>query len=156
MGAEVHRPALQGHDQSGAVFDDLEGDLVQQGGLAPVILEAFQDDVFLSGTGDELEGAGAHGGGILLLVAGGQDGHGEVGQEFDVGLHQGDDHGAVVRGLHRGDGIKAVDDGGARVQTGGPGDGPDHVLGGDGVAVMEFHALPQGEGELVAFVVDGV
>ena len=79
VGEEVHRPALEAHEDAVGVFDDLEGDFIQVGGLAPVVLKALQDDGVLGGSGDKPEGPRAHGGGVLLAVVPGQNGQGQAG-----------------------------------------------------------------------------
>ena len=74
MGEEVHGPALEAHENAVRVFDNFIGNLIQIGFLTPVVLEALQDDVVLSGPGDELEGPRPHGGGVLPVVLRREDG----------------------------------------------------------------------------------
>ena len=149
MDDHIQRAALQAHDQRVGVGDDLEGDLVQIGGGTPVVVELLRHQRLLGRVGDELEGAGADGvlgdGGAGAL---GDDGGGHGEDELQTGLLQSDgDGGAVLRGghgLHIGEGgherRALVLGAGAALQR------VDHVSGRDGLAVVELHALPQGEG----------
>ena len=142
----VHRAGAQGGHEGVGVLIDLEGDLVQVGLLAPVVGELLHDQVLLHGAGDELEGAGAHGGGGLVGVVRRDDiHHAHIGQEVGVGFLQGDGHGVAVRRniFHR---RKRLGQGSVYRGLGAGFEGIDHIIGGDGCAVVEQHALPQGEG----------
>ena len=74
VGKEVHRPALETHENAVRIFNDLEGDLVQIRRLSPILLKALQDDIVLCGPGDIPKRPGAHRGGVLPVVVRREDG----------------------------------------------------------------------------------
>ena len=45
MGEQVHRSALETHEDAVRVFDDFKGNLIQVGGFAPIAVEALQDKI---------------------------------------------------------------------------------------------------------------
>ena len=156
MSAQVNGAALEAQHQAVGILDDLKGHLVQLGGGAPVLVKLLQHNAVLRSAGDELEGAGAHGGGVLLVVIGGQDGGGEVSQELVVRRFQGDGHGLVIHLFHRLNGLEGGNQRLAVGVIGAPLNGIDHVVRGHGFAVMELHALTQGEGVGFLVVREGV
>ena len=146
LSGQVDGAALQAHDHAVHALDDLKGDLVQIGRGAPVLVELLQHHVVLRGAGHKLVGAGADGEGAHVGVVGGDDGGSHVGQELVARLLQSDHHSAVVGG---GDGVDDAQRGHQRLAlalVGAALQRVDDVVDGHSVAVMEFHALTQGEG----------
>ena len=86
MGKYIHSAALEAEKDAVGILNDLIGDLGQVGLLAPVIIKPLQHHGLLSRPGNELEGAGAHGGGILLRVVLGQHSGGQVRSKLIIGL----------------------------------------------------------------------
>ena len=100
MDDHIQGAAVEAHDHGIHIGDDLEGDLLQLGGSAPVVGVSLHDHGILGGIGNEPEGAGAHGGGGLGLAgACGDDGGGHGIEKLQAGLRQTDDDPALlVRG----------------------------------------------------------
>ena len=147
MGAQVDGAALEAHHQAVRVLHDLQGDLVQLGGGAPVAVELLQHHGILGGTGDKLEGAGAHGVGVLLVVIRGQDSGGHVGNELIAGFGNGDGNGLVIRRLNGLNNRKRLHLDNPCLSGGGAAlDGVYHILRRHRFTVMELHAFPQVEG----------
>ena len=155
-GAEDHVGLAGLHGDEGGVHigDEVEGDLLHGGGAVPVVLIGGQGDVLGGDPLHELEGAGAHGvAGELLLgdavvVVGVDDG--AVPQHVDevaVGVLQVDGDGVVVHD------VAAVHREGGELHPGLIAEalhGQLHIVGGEVVAVVELHALPQVEGVVQA------
>ena len=146
VGKHVHRAALEAQQDAVGILNDLVGDSGQIGLGSPVIVEPLQHHGLLRRPGDEPEGAGAHGGGILLRVILGQHGGGEIGGEFIVGLLQPEAdtvlplliHLHACKGRHLND-VGTVRLGAALI-------GPDHVLRRHFLPVVELYAGTQLEG----------
>ena len=146
VGAQVDGAALKAHHQAVGVLHDLEGHLVQIRGGAPILVKLLQNDVVLGGPGDELERAGAHGGGILLVVIGRQDGGGHIGNKLVAGLGDGDGDGARIHGLYRLDNRKRLHQRSSVRGVGAAANGIYNILRRHFVTVVELHALTQGKG----------
>ena len=83
MGTNVNGACVQSCDTGSLVLIDLIGHLVHLSGGAIVICVLLQNHVLLNGAGDELEGAGADGLSLAVLVVLGGDIHvGQVAQKF--------------------------------------------------------------------------
>ena len=101
VGADVHRAALERHDERLGILINLIGDLVHLRALAPVIGEALQHKILLRGAGDKLERTGTdrvRAVGVVLRC----DGQRHVGEEIAVGSleHNGDIIAADVDGVN--------------------------------------------------------
>ena len=147
MGEQIHGTALEAHDDAVGILKDLEGHLVQLGGGAPVSAVLLHDDGLLCGARDELEGAGAHGLGVLLGIVGGQNGQSQVDQEFVVGFCQRDDHGALIGSFHALNSRKRRHLNNSCFRCSGTAfDGIYYVFRCDRISVVEGNALTNGEG----------
>ena len=126
--------------------------------LSPVEGVALVDGPVVGLEVDDAIGAGAQGGGVLLLAGRGgrADAAGELGSADDGGPGadegvvrigrgrvQGDPDGQVVDGLHRGDAVEGALAGAARVLVGAVAPGEDGILGRHVAAVGPFQALFQ-------------
>ena len=140
----VHLPRPGGGQGRVLVHED-DGHPLHGRDLAVVVLIGLQDQLLLGVPLDELEGAGADGVGPVVRAVGvlRDDAHGGDGvQEGGGGPGEGEDHGGVVRGLHR------LQKGQVHGGLGGLGGlkGEDHVGGGHRLAVGEEGVVPEGEG----------
>ncbi len=123
------------------IRDELEGDLLERGLLALVVLVAHQfDPVALQPVG-EPERPGADRVGGIGLRARRRDDHriapGEVEEQRPLGHVETDLHRGIVDGRHLVDAVEELLLGIGRVHGHRPVEGKDHVLGGQGQAVME-------------------
>ena len=100
----------------------------------------------MSGPGDKFEGPGAHGGGILPVIARGENRRGQIGQKLAVGLSQGDGDAPAVRRLHVLNIGKRLHLKNAVAAIFAAGQGLAHVLRRHGVAVVELDPVPDGKG----------
>ena len=156
VGEHVDGAALEAHHDAVGVLNDLVGHLVQIGGGAPVFIELFQDDGVLGGAGHKLEGPGAHGGGVLLVIIHGQNGRCHVGNKFVAGFGNGDCDGALIKNLYRLDNRKRLHQGVSLRGVGAAIDGIFHILRRHRLTVVELHTLPQGKGVRHSIIGDRV
>ena len=155
MGAQVDGTGVEGQQLRLGAVEDLEGDLVQIGGGAVVVGVLLDDEALLHAVRHKAEGAGADGRGALVVVVRRSDvGVGHIGQEVAVGLGQGDDDVIALCGdlsSRKRRGHSLIDCGSGagfeRVQ---------HVFGGDGLSVVEKHAVTKREGISQAILRNGV
>ena len=99
MRAEIHSARLKRHDNRRGVVKNAKFHLFQLRLLAPVLVEALDDEVLLRRAGNEAEGARANRRGGLPVVIRGDDGRRKSGQKCGVALRQRDDDGFLVRRL---------------------------------------------------------
>ena len=146
VGADIHAAALQSHHQRGRILIDLIRYLADLGGSAPIVVKALHDDVLLGRAGHQLEGAGAGDEAGLTLAALGNDGRRQEVDQLHVGLLQTEGHGALVRRLQILNSRKRRHQGGIPGIAGAAVDRIDHILRRYRIAIVELHALTQGEG----------
>ena len=148
VGAQVDGRAVEVHHQGVGVLADLIGDLVQPRGGAPVILKALHDEVLLGGAGHEPERAGAHRGGGLVGIVGGNDSRRHIADELQVTLRDGNGDGLFVQGL---DTLVSRKRRYQRLfltlrHSGAAIDRVYNILCGHCLAVVELHTVTKGEG----------
>ena len=146
MGAQVDGLALQGRHQRIGALVNFIGHLIQIGGGPPVIVKALDDEVLLRGAGHVHKRAGTHGMGSLIVVALGDDGAGEIADELQIPLGNGDGHGPFVNGLDLLDNRKRRHQRRTLRCIGAAFDGIYHILRRHRCAIMELHTLTQGKG----------
>ena len=119
------------------------------GRLAPVVGVLHELDTVALDPARELEGAGADGVGRVAVGAGGGDDDGvapgEVGEERALGRVEADLDGGVVDGGYLVDSVEELLLGVGRALGHGAVEGEDHVLGGEGGAVVQGDAVAQVE-----------
>ena len=97
MSHKVKSAAVEGGKEGIVVLIDLVGHLIQAGTLAVVCLIALQNKIFLHAAGHIPEGAGAHrGSGLLVIALGDNVDAGHVAEEVRVGGFQRDDDGIAL------------------------------------------------------------
>ena len=146
VGAQIHAAALQGHHQRGGILIDLIGHLADAGGGAPIVVKALQHDVLLRRTGYQLEGAGAGDKARLRVAALGNDGRRQEVDQLQIGLLQPEGHRFFVHGFQVLDSRKRRHQGGIPRVVSAAVHGIDHIRRGHALAIVELHALTQGEG----------
>ena len=146
VSAQIHAAALQGHHQRGGILIDLIRHFAESGGSAPVIVKALQHDVLLRRAGRQLEGARAGDKARLRIAVLGNDGRRQEIDQLQIGLLQPEGHRPFVHGFQVLNSRKRRHQGRVPRVVGAAVHGIDHILRRHRLAVMELHALTQGEG----------
>ena len=146
VGHKVQGAAVEGGEESIVVLIDLVGHLIQAGALAVVCLVAFKDEILLDAAGSKTEGAGAHrGSGLLVIALGDNVNAGNIAEEVRIGSVQGDDDG-IALSANIGNRRKRRHHGFGHRGSGAGFKGIEHVLHRAALAVVENHTVPERKG----------